>query len=136
MAKGGTAKRDTTTAGCMVTVCRDCCCGSTDKHPDVDHDRQLAALREAAAGRHRVRVSECLDVCDWSNVVVINPSPAARRAGARVVHLAEVLEDDTTSAVTDWLDAGGPGVAPVPDALSRHVFRPPRGQGLTSPNKT
>jgi hypothetical protein len=114
---------------CTVTVCRDCCCGSADKHPTVDHDAQLAALRAAAAGRHRVRVSECLDVCDRSNVVVINPSPAARRAGARVVHLAEVLDDVTATAVADWLDAGGPGSAPVPVALRDHLFRPPKGRG-------
>lgn len=106
---------------CTLTVCRDCCCGSTDKHPDVDHDAQLAALR-AGAGRHRVRVSECLSVCERSNVVVVQPSRAARRGGARPVYLGDILGHDTVDAVSAWLTAGGPGVAEMPSRLGDHVF--------------
>ena len=113
-------------SACTVTVCRDCCCGSLTKHPLVDHDAQLTTLRDATAGRHRVRVSECLDVCERSNVVVVHPSPAARRAGGRPVHLGDVLDDATVAAVAGWLDQGGPGVAPMPVALRGHVFRPPK----------
>lgn len=106
---------------CTLTVCRDCCCGSTGKHPDVDHDAQLATLR-AGAGRHRVRVSECLSVCERSNVVVVQPSPAARRGGARPVYLGDVLDREALDAVTGWLTAGGPGVAAMPDRLRTHRF--------------
>ncbi|MFY1632080.1 hypothetical protein ACN27F_02145 [Solwaraspora sp. WMMB335] len=63
------------TAGCLVTVCRGCCCGTSRKHPDVDHDGQLRALRASGA---RVRVVDCLNTCERSNVVVVQPVPAAR----------------------------------------------------------
>ena len=107
-----------------LTVCRDCCCGSAEKHPEVDHDAQLAAIRDAVGDRHRVRVSECLSVCERSNVVVVHPSPAARRGGARLVHLGDVLDDGLVQAVAGWLDAGGPGVAAVPETLAERVFNP------------
>ena len=106
---------------CTLTVCRDCCCGSLDKHPDVDHDGHLAALR-AGAGPHRVRVSECLSVCERSNVLVVQPCPAARRRGARPVYLGDVLDGAALDAVTSWLAAGGPGVAAMPDRLHAHRF--------------
>ena len=107
-----------------LTVCRDCCCGSSEKHPGVDHDAQLTAIRGAVGERHRVRVSECLRVCERSNVVVVHPTPAARRGGARLVHLGDVLDDHLVGAVADWLDAGGPGVAEVPAALTARIFDP------------
>ena len=47
-----------------VVVCRDCCCGNLRKHPEFDHDAQLAAIREAMAGRGQVRTSTCLDACE------------------------------------------------------------------------
>jgi hypothetical protein len=107
-----------------LTVCRDCCCGDAGKHPDTDHDAQLAAIRCAVGDRHRVRVSECLSVCERSNVVVVHPTPAARRAGARLVHLGDVLDDSLVDAVAGWLDAGGPGVAEVPPVLTERMFNP------------
>lgn len=110
---------------CTVTVCRDCCCGSLDKHPTVDHAGQLTALRAAIGARHRVRTSECLDLCDSSNVVVVQPSRAARRRGARPVHLGEILTDDKVTAVANWIAAGGPGVWPMPATLRDHRVAPP-----------
>ncbi|AGL15086.1 hypothetical protein [Actinoplanes sp. N902-109] len=107
-----------------LTVCRDCCCGDAVKHPGVDHDAQLAAIRGAAGDRHPVRVSECLKVCERSNVVVVHPAPAARRAGARLAYLGDVLDDALIGAVVAWLDAGGPGVEPVPEVLRERVFDP------------
>ena len=107
-----------------LTVCRDCCCGNTEKHPDIDHDAQLAAIQGAVGERHRVRVSECLSVCERSNVVVVHPTPAARRCGARLVYLGDVLDDDLVQAVAGWLDDGGPGVAAVPATLTERVFKP------------
>jgi len=104
---------------CLVTVCRDCCCGSRREHPDVDHDAQLTVLR-AAFGRN-VRVSDCLDVCEVSNVVVVNPSSAGRAAGGRPTWLGRVLSDSALDEVVAWVEAGGPGLAPLPASLQQHV---------------
>ncbi|MYS46783.1 (2Fe-2S) ferredoxin domain-containing protein, partial [Streptomyces sp. SID5998] len=55
---------------CRVVVCRDCCCGTSKVAGD--HAAQTARLRAAAP----VRISDCLDVCDQANVVVVQPSAA------------------------------------------------------------
>jgi hypothetical protein len=47
-----------------------------------------------------------------------------RRAGTRVVHLGDILDETLVSAVVTWLDAGGPGLAPVPAVLSDRIFDP------------
>lgn len=112
--------------GPLVTVCRDCCCGTLSKHPDLDHDGQLAAVRAGVAGCGQVRVSTCLDTCERSNVMVVTPSPAGRRAGARPVWLSGVLDEDMTRLVTEWVQAGGPGISDCPELLDLHVFTPPR----------
>jgi (2Fe-2S) ferredoxin len=110
---------------CTVTVCRDCCCGTTRKHPGVDHDAQLRALQDGVAGHGRVVVSQCLLACERSNVVVVAPDRGARGAGARPVWLDGVLDDEETSAIVAWVRAGGPGHAPVPTQLEPLVGRRP-----------
>lgn len=112
--------------GPLVTVCRGCCCGTFAKHPDVDHDAQLATVRAGVAGCGAVRVSTCLDSCEHSNVMVVTPSPAGRRAGGRPVWLGGVLDEQATALVAEWVRAGGPGIADCPEPLGRYVFRPPR----------
>ncbi|MEV4516435.1 hypothetical protein AB0K00_46740 [Dactylosporangium sp. NPDC049525] len=112
----------------LVTVCRDCCCGSARKHPDVDHAGQVARLR-SALGQTGVRVSACLDACERSNIVVVHPTPAARRAGARPVWLGYVLDDAVIGDLTAWVEAGGPGVVPLPEILGLYRTNPPVGQG-------
>lgn len=107
-----------------ITVCRGCCCGTPEKHPDVDHDGQLARLRTEVEGRARVASSDCLDVCERSNVVVVNPSPAARAKGARPVWLGSVVDDDRLADIASWVNAGGPGAERFPQALARHRFLP------------
>ncbi|GAB7051599.1 hypothetical protein [Catenuloplanes indicus] len=112
--------------GCLVTVCRDCCCGSRRKHPGVDHDRQLSRLeRQLAPAGHRVRTSLCLDLCDQSNVVVVHPAPAARRRGARPVRFGLVLDDAITDDIAGWVRAGGPGIAEMPAPLELSVIEKP-----------
>ncbi|ROO85983.1 hypothetical protein EDD29_3540 [Actinocorallia herbida] len=106
---------------CRVTVCRDCCCGSP-KIAGVDHDAQLARLRAEA----EVRVSDCLDVCERANVIVVQPSAEGRAAGARNIWLEFVNGAAATEDVAAWLRAGGPGVAPMPPILDLHLFTPPR----------
>lgn len=110
---------------CTITVCRDCCCGSRRKHPGVDHDGQVEVLRAALEPAHRVRTSLCLDVCAQSNVVVVQPAPAARRDGARPVWFGLVLVDAVLGDLITWVHAGGPGVAALPPILELSVIRPP-----------
>ncbi len=111
--------------GCTVTVCRDCCCGSRPKHPQVDHDAQLDRVRSALGRDHRVRTSDCLDVCAQSNVFVVNPAPAARRAGARPVWFGLVLDDAVLTDLIEWIQAGGPGKAKLPSVLELSVIAAP-----------
>ncbi|WP_420031562.1 (2Fe-2S) ferredoxin domain-containing protein [Streptomyces sp. cg28] len=108
------------TVPCRVVVCRDCCCGTVKV--DADHAAQTARLREIAP----VRISECLDVCEQANVVVVQPSTAGRAAGARPVWLGLVNDRDATEDIADWVRAGGPGVAPRPDILDLYLIEPPR----------
>ncbi|MBY8885258.1 (2Fe-2S) ferredoxin domain-containing protein [Streptomyces sp. PTM05] len=108
-----------------VTVCRGCCCG-TEKIPGVDHAGQLAALRAALDGVAAVRAVDCLDACDQANVVVVQPSPAGRRAGGRPVWLGLVNDRDATDDIATWAGAGGPGLVDPPAILDLYAFRPPR----------
>jgi hypothetical protein len=114
-----------TIEGCTVTVCRDCCCGSSEKHPSVDHDAQLERLREALTPSHRVRTSLCLDVCAEANVMVVHPGPAARRRGATPVWFGLVVDDAVEADVVAWVQAGGPGVAEIPPVLDLSVIPAP-----------
>lgn len=105
---------------CRVTVCRDCCCGSA-KVAGIDHARQIERLSRDAP----VRISECLDVCERANVIVVQPSAEGRAAGGRPVWLGFVNEPAATEDVAAWVRAGGPGVAQPPDILDLHSFPPP-----------
>lgn len=109
-----------------VLLCRDCCCGTTKKHPEVDHREQRDAIEslDDPAGRRgprvRVRVVDCLDECDRSNVVLVRDftwQPGSRRP--RDFWLGGVLTAGATAAVVDWVREGGP----VPETLQRHQFR-------------
>lgn len=104
-----------------LTVCRGCCCGTEKKHPGFDHDEQLRALREAV-GEERVQVADCLDSCDFSNVVVVRPSPSARADGARPVWFGGLLGDEATRHVVGFVAAGGPGRVAVPAELADKVI--------------
>lgn len=108
-----------------VTVCRGCCCGRPEKNPGTDHAAQLATLRELL-GAKRVRVSDCLDVCERSNVMVVSPSPAGRAHGARPTWLGLVHDPDAVTDIADWIQAGGPGLAEPPPILDLYRFAPSR----------
>ncbi|MFP5254008.1 MAG: hypothetical protein ACLGH4_09465 [Actinomycetes bacterium] len=99
-----------------VRVCRDCCCGTREKHPDVDHDALLAELTDGTRGHAEVDVTGCLLACDRSNVVVVSPGP---------YWFGDVLSSETVGALVAWVRAGGPGVT-LPGALARHRIRAPR----------
>jgi (2Fe-2S) ferredoxin len=121
-------RRARETGGCTVTVCRGCCCGTSAKHPEVDHAAQVDALRTGIGAAGRVQVSECLDACERSNVVVVGPSAEGRRAGARPTWLAGVLHPDTVADVVAWVRGGGPGVEDPPPVLDISAFTPTRKQ--------
>jgi hypothetical protein len=100
-----------------VLVCRGCCCGTSRKHPAVDHEMQVATLSTAARqGGGRCRVVDCLDECSASNVVVVR-----RRDGHPAIWLGSVLSVDDTAAVADWL-AQGAQVSAMPLAVARRVM--------------
>ncbi|WP_232544363.1 (2Fe-2S) ferredoxin domain-containing protein [Streptomyces buecherae] len=109
-------------AACKVTVCRGCCCGDARKVPGVDHAGQIARLREAVGTSAAVRASDCLDVCDQANVMVVQPSPQGRAAGGRPVWLGLVNDDDALADIASWLRAGGPGIAEPPGVLDLYAF--------------
>ncbi|MFF1476667.1 (2Fe-2S) ferredoxin domain-containing protein [Streptomyces sp. NPDC058301] len=119
--QGGAGRTPADSAPCRIVVCRDCCCGSP-KVPGVDHAQQKARLAENAP----VRVSACLDVCEQANVIVVQPSHAARVAGARPVWLGLVNDSAATDDIAAWVQAGGPGIAPCPDILDLYAFTPRR----------
>jgi hypothetical protein len=107
-----------------VRVCRDCCCGTSSKHPGVDHDALLDRLVEATRDAAVVDATTCLLACEKSNVVVVQPAAPARRTGARPVWFREVLDDAAVEAIAGWVRAGGPGASAVPDSLSPLVTTP------------
>jgi (2Fe-2S) ferredoxin len=112
--------------GPTVTLCRGCCCGTVRKHPGTDHAAQVQRLRADTAGAGRVRVSDCLDVCAHSNVVVVSPSAAGRAAGGRPTWVLGVLDAETEDEISAWVRAGGPGVADPPGLLDLRIFTPSR----------
>ncbi|MEV4612777.1 (2Fe-2S) ferredoxin domain-containing protein [Kitasatospora sp. NPDC049258] len=105
-----------------VTVCRGCCCGVAAKYPGVDHVGQVERLRAGVGAAGKVRVVDCLDVCDHANVVVVGPSAQGRRAGGRPVWLGWVFQDDMVDDITAWVRAGGPGVVEAPGVLDLQAF--------------
>ncbi len=98
-------------------MCRGCCCGTTRKHPDVDHDAVAAALAGAAGPDAPVLRVDCLWACDLSNVVVVNPAVEARRRGVRPAWVPYVDTAERARAVGDWVRRGGPGCAEPPPGL-------------------
>ena len=111
-----------------IVLCRGCCCGSVAKRPHVDHAAALARL-EAFATTHAqvaaVRTSECLGPCEQADVVVVRPSPEGRRRGGRPVWFG-LVDEYALELLTEWVGAGGPGIAPVPDLLVLHRIERPR----------
>ena len=101
--------------GCKVTVCRECVAIG---RPRPDPAVQSRRLRAALGPEHAVRTSLCLDACTQANVMVVQPAPAARRAGAKPVWLGLLLFDEMLDDLAAWVRAGGPGVEPLPDLLS------------------
>ena len=115
----------------VVLLCRGCCCGTRDKHPNVDHDAQELRLEETAAAQPGVelRVVDCLDECDRSNVVVLRTRGLSPRE--RDTWLGGLLTTRATTALAGWITDGAAG--PLPDAVAglrfRHVAPARRARG-------
>jgi hypothetical protein len=71
-----------TPQGCRVVICHGCCCGTTIKHPDIDHQAQTARLATVPAGHATVTTSSCLGRCDDGKNIVVIPSPTAAKPAA------------------------------------------------------
>ena len=113
-------------AATVLLLCRGCCCGTTAKHPRVDHDAQQEAL-SAAAEQHpdvELRVVDCLDECDRSNVAVVRRPRA--KARERDTWIGGLLTDRATRELAEWVADGG--AEPLPPAVAGLRFRhvPPR----------
>jgi len=105
-----------------VLLCRGCCCGTSEKHPRTDHEAQAAALVEAAPSGVEVRVVDCLDACDRSNVVVLRRGKGSKGD----TWLGGVLTERASEALVGYVAAGAQGE--LPDAVRGLRFRhhPPR----------
>jgi predicted metal-binding protein len=104
-----------------VMLCRGCCCGSERKHPSTDHDGQRAVLEAVASPAVRVRVVDCIDRCERSNVVLVRERLAPGRR--RDTWFGGVHYRAHTSALAEWVDDGCP--AELPADLAR-LRIPPR----------
>lgn len=102
-------------------MCQDCCCGTTSKHPDVDHDGLFDRLATATLGVADVSRSACLDACARSNVVVVTPSPQGRVAGGRPAWFMAVLTHEVVDDIVEFVTAGGPGLAEPNELLALHA---------------
>jgi hypothetical protein len=95
-----------------VLICRGCCCGSTRKHPDIDHEAQTAAISSVS----QARVVDCVGECSFSNLVVVRPKPG------QSVWLGRLNSDLLTQELCAWLEAGAP--LPLPPVLEVFSFTP------------
>lgn len=91
-------------------MCRACCCGTERKHPDVDHDAQVEALRAVA----RVRVVDCVGECSQSNVVIVRPGDG------RTLWFGRILDEPSTATLCEWLANGA--AIDIPEVLACHRF--------------
>ena len=107
-----------------LTAC-ELCAGDTLRAADRHPGGQLGRLRALdTAGCARLATVECLDVCE-EDVLVVRPSPAGRRAGGRPTWFSRLAGDAATGELRSWLEAGGPGLAPLPASLSPLVVPAP-----------
>lgn len=83
----------------------------------MDHGAIAETLRREVGGSAEVVATECLWACDLSNVVVVNPSPAGRAAGAKPAWVTHVNTVERARLVVGWVRDGGPGLASPPDEL-------------------
>lgn len=116
-----------------VLVCRGCCCGNANKHPDVDHAGQVVDLRAAATSvGARFHVVDCLGPCEQANVVVVRRGGLRHWFGGIGTHETDDLarwiagEDDELPSSLEATVFGGPT-----DRAKRRLI-PARGPELAT----
>jgi hypothetical protein len=106
-----------------LTACS-LCSGETLAGRDPVPDGQLGRLRRLADdGVARLTLVECLDECERGDVVVARPAAQRRGEGAAPVWFERLAGDAATAELRGWLTDGGPGAAPLPEALADLVVR-------------
>ena len=105
-----------------VVICRDCR-GNGDQQSRTD---TLRTFGNANPDTVELLTTDCLDRCDYADVIVIRPSPQGRHAGGRPTWFG--FTDETAHhLLRDWVAAGGPGLATMPAGLTLHEISRPRG---------
>ena len=101
-----------------LTACS-LCAGETLGVEDERPGGQLGRLSSLEGrGVARLTLVECLDECERGDVVVARPSRRGRQSDGRPVWFERLAGDAMTGALEQWLTAGGPGRAPLPDGLA------------------
>jgi len=115
----------------VVLLCRGCCCGTSAKHPEVDHEAQRDELESAVqeAPGVELRVVDCLDECDRSNVAVLRRRRG--RPAERDTWVGGLLTGRATGELAQWLRDGGAGALPtaVAGLRFRHIAPRRRARG-------
>ena len=96
--------------GPRVLVCRGCCCGTTEKHPELDHEAQVEIISAVAP----TRIMDCVGECANSNVIIVRPKPA------ELVWFGGMTSPALTEALCRWIEDGAP--QPMPPILEDHAF--------------
>lgn len=98
-------------------VCHDCCCGTTRKHPGVDHEGLRAELPALADDEVRVQVVDCLGECERSNVVLVRD--LRRPRAERDAWFGDLLDGDDVRDLAGWVSGA---CGSVPATLAHKAF--------------
>jgi len=101
-----------------IVLCRGRCCGPTEPR----HAEALRAFCAEHPAAVQLQITGCLDRCTQSSVVVLRPSRAGRRRCGRPVWLGHI-DEAALVLLQQWVNAGGPGRAPIPAGLVAHKIR-------------
>lgn len=115
----------------IVHVCRDCCCGTWRKHPEVDHSAQLETLTRTVDSLPggQIKTTKCVGECRHSNVLIIRRFLHGRTL---TTWLGNILRERQTLALCQWLTQGAYQDLPLPSSLKRYAFTPEK-QNETCP---
>lgn len=126
-----TARAKPDTPGPTVVVCNGPACTTSTHNPD-DTVRRLGPAIAASSGGILIRSLACLGACPYAPVAIVNqreaagckPStchPSAQHAGGLTVWI-NIEAPSTVARIARWVQAGGPGVAPMPADLDENII--------------
>jgi hypothetical protein len=117
--------------GCTVVVCGGLVC-STSPNDQTENLRQLGRVIARSSGGVLIRSLGCLGPCRRAPVVTVTGrlGPCAREERARtdwrrpagITVWTTLTETGQLDRLKAWIEAGGPGVAPLPDELDSAVI--------------